>query len=85
MRSRTKVRWGKIILGEVHILDEQGRPAAPEVPGEIWFETATAFSYFNNADKTREATSADGKMSTVGDVGLPEGRLFYFSRTVQHL
>jgi len=73
---------GKIILGEVHILDEQGRPAAPEVPGEIWFETATAFSYFNNADKTREATSADGKMSTVGDVGyLKDDFLFLTDRS----
>jgi len=73
---------GKIILGEVHILDEAGQPLPPEVPGEIWFETATEFSYFNNEDKTREAMSADGRMSTVGDVGyLRDGYLFLTDRS----
>jgi len=73
---------GKIILGELHILDEDGQPAPPGEPGEIWFETATEFSYFNNAEKTREAMSADGSMSTVGDVGyLQDGYLFLTDRS----
>ena len=70
---------GKIILGEVHILDEDGTPAAPGKPGEIWFETATEFSYFNNPEKTREAMSTDGRMSTVGDVGYVEDGYLYLT------
>ncbi len=73
---------GKIILGELHILNEDGTPAPAGEPGEIWFETATEFTYFNNAEKTREATSADGRMSTVGDVGyLRDGYLYLTDRS----
>jgi long-chain acyl-CoA synthetase len=35
----------------------------------LWFKTATLFEYFNDPAKTAEARSADGSMSTVGDVG----------------
>ena len=70
---------GKVILGEIHILDEDGQPAPPGQPGEIWFETASEFSYFNNAEKTREAMSADGNMSTVGDVGYVEDGYLYLT------
>jgi long-chain acyl-CoA synthetase len=38
-------------------------------PGTLWFKTATPFEYFNDPAKTAEARSADGSMSTVGDVG----------------
>ena len=60
---------GKVMLGEIAILDEQGMPSAPGEPGEIWFKSATEFAYFNNQAKTIEATSKDGSLSTVGDVG----------------
>jgi long-chain acyl-CoA synthetase len=60
---------GKVALGELHILDEEMQPSPPGEPGTIWFKTATPFEYFHDADKTREARSADGSMSTVGDVG----------------
>jgi long-chain acyl-CoA synthetase len=60
---------GRVMLGEIAILDETGAPAPAGEPGEIWFKTATEFSYFNNQEKTAEATSLDGSMSTVGDVG----------------
>jgi long-chain acyl-CoA synthetase len=60
---------GKVLLGVLHILDDDGKPSPEGTPGEIWFETGTEFSYFNDAEKTKEATSADGTMSTVGDVG----------------
>src|SRR5262249_19111178 len=50
-------------------------------PGTLWFETATPFGfaqgrpfeYFNDPQKTREARSPDGTMSTVGDVGYVDG------------
>jgi len=60
---------GKVMLGEVHILDEEMNELPQGEAGTIWFKTATPFEYFHDAEKTREATSPDGAMSTVGDVG----------------
>ncbi len=70
---------GKIVLGELHILDEDGNPSPPGEPGEIWFKSASEFSYFNNDEKTREATSDDGALSTVGDVGYVEDGYLYLT------
>ena len=73
---------GKVILGELQVLDEDGQVCAEGEPGELWFKTATEFSYFNNAEKTQEATSADGSMSTVGDVGyVKDGYLYLTDRS----
>lgn len=60
---------GRVLLGEIHILDEDGEASPQGTPGEIWFRTATEFSYFNDVEKTKQAMSEDGTMSTVGDVG----------------
>ena len=60
---------GRVLLGELHILDEEGRECPPHTPGTVWFKTATPFEYFDDPAKTAEARSADGQMSTVGDVG----------------
>jgi long-chain acyl-CoA synthetase len=38
-------------------------------PGIVWFKTASQFEYFGDPERTREARSPDGSMSTVGDVG----------------
>ena len=73
---------GRIVLGELHVLDEAGNELPEGEPGELWFKRATEFSYFNNAEKTRESTSADGSMSTVGDVGyVKDGYLFLTDRS----
>ena len=73
---------GKVILGQLHVLDEDGNECPEGEPGELWFETATEFSYFNNESKTQEAMSADGSMSTVGDVGyLKDGYLYLTDRS----
>jgi long-chain acyl-CoA synthetase len=60
---------GKVLLGELHVLDEQGQPVPQGRSGELWFKTATPFVYFNDAERTAQTRSADGSMSTVGDVG----------------
>ncbi|MFI4933032.1 MAG: AMP-binding protein [Caulobacterales bacterium] len=60
---------GRVLLGELHVLDEEIRPVSTGVAGTLWFKTASPFEYFEDPDKTREARSPDGSMSTVGDVG----------------
>ena len=60
---------GRVLLGDLHILDEQMQPVPKGQPGEIWFKTATPFEYFNDPERTAQSRSADGTMSTVGDVG----------------
>jgi long-chain acyl-CoA synthetase len=60
---------GRVLLGELHILDEDMNECPVGTPGTVWFKTATPFEYFNDPNKTREARSPDGSMSTVGDVG----------------
>jgi acyl-CoA synthetase (AMP-forming)/AMP-acid ligase II len=60
---------GRAVLGEVLILDEDGRPGATGTPGTVWFRGATNFEYFNDPDKTAESRDDTGTASTVGDVG----------------
>jgi long-chain acyl-CoA synthetase len=64
---------GKVMLGDLHILDEAMQPCPVGTPGTVWFKTATEFEYFNDPNKTQEARSPDGSMSTVGDVGYVDG------------
>jgi long-chain acyl-CoA synthetase len=60
---------GKVIFGDLHIVDDDMNELPIGEPGTIWFKTATPFSYHNDDEKTREATSPDGSMTTVNDVG----------------
>jgi long-chain acyl-CoA synthetase len=64
---------GKVLLGELHVLDEAMRPCPSGTSGTLWFKTATPFEYFNDPERTKDARSADGSMSTVGDVGYLDG------------
>jgi long-chain acyl-CoA synthetase len=69
---------GKVILGELHILDDDMNPLPMGQPGTIWFETATEFQYHNDPEKTAESTSPDGRMTTVGDVGYVDEDNFLY-------
>ena len=69
---------GKVLFGELHILDEDMRDCAKGTPGTVWFKTASPFEYFNDPNKTNEARSADGSMSTVGDVGYVDDDGFLY-------
>ena len=64
---------GKVLLGELHVLDAERQPLPKGQPGELWFRTASPFTYFNDPERTAATRSADGTMSTVGDVGYVDG------------
>ena len=69
---------GKILLGEVHILDDDMNPCANGTAGTVWFVTATPFEYYNDPERTQESRSPDGTMSTVGDVGYVDDDDFLY-------
>lgn len=60
---------GRVMFGDLHIVDDEMNEVPVGQSGTIWFKTATPFEYHNDAEKTREATSSDGTMTTVNDVG----------------
>ena len=69
---------GRVLLGKLHVLDGCMQECPAGKAGELWFETATPFEYFNDPIKTAEARSPDGTMSTVGDVGYVDEDGFVF-------
>ena len=74
---------GKVMLGELNVLDENMKPCPTGTPGTLWFKTATPFEYFNDPVATAKARSSDGSMSTVGDVGYvdADGYVYLTDRT----
>ena len=69
---------GRVLLGDLHILDANMTACPKGTPGTVWFKTATPFEYFNDPAKTGEARSEDGSMSTVGDVGYVDDDNFLY-------
>jgi long-chain acyl-CoA synthetase len=59
----------RVLLGELHVLDDDMQPVPTGTAGTLWFKTASPFEYFKDPVKTSEARSLDGTMSTVGDLG----------------
>ncbi len=71
---------GKVVFGRLHVLDADMNPCPAGTPGTLWFDTGQAFEYFNDPARTKEASSPDGTMSTVGDVGyLDEDGYLYLT------
>jgi long-chain acyl-CoA synthetase len=70
---------GRVLLGDLHILDAAMQSVAQGEPGQIWFKPANVFEYFNDPERTAAARSPDGTLTTVGDVGYVEDGFLYLT------
>ncbi len=72
---------GRAILGELHILGEDGAELPPGETGLVAFSGGPAFTYHNAPEKLAEVTDAHGRV-TLGDIGWrdPQGYLTLVDR-----
>ena len=71
---------GKSILGEIRILDDDGKLLGPNEVGRIFFHGGGSFSYHNDPEKTASVMGEHG--ATFGDIGRvdEDGYLFLTDR-----
>lgn len=71
---------GKVLLGELEVLDDDMNACPAGTPGTLWFKGGAAFEYYKDAARSRESRSPDGLRCTVGDVGyLDEDGYLYLT------
>ena len=63
---------GRPLLGEVHIVGDDGQELGSGETGQVWFTATGRFEYHNDPDKTARATDPRG-WATYGDVGHVDG------------
>jgi long-chain acyl-CoA synthetase len=68
---------GRALVGEIRILDDQGRVLPPGETGTIYFANGPAFEYHNDPRKTAASRSKEG-WSTLGDVGHVDGEGYLY-------
>ena len=70
---------GRAVLGEPHILDDDGAELGPNETGTIYFEGGNDFRYHNDQDKSAAARDPLGRgWTTVGDVGYLDDESFLY-------
>jgi acyl-CoA synthetase (AMP-forming)/AMP-acid ligase II len=70
---------GKALVGQVHIMDEEGNEVGVGDEGTIYFDGGAEFEYHNDPEKTASSRLHNG-WSTLGDVGrLDEDGFLYLT------
>jgi long-chain acyl-CoA synthetase len=74
---------GRALLGELHILDDEGNEVPTGEPGTIYFGAeggaATTFEYHNDPEKTAASRDPKGRgWTTLGDVGYVDDDGFLY-------
>ena len=76
---------GRALLGEIHIVDEDGTDLPPGEIGTVYFADGPQFEYHNAPEKTADAYNDKG-WSTLGDVGwIDEDGFLYLADRRSHL
>ncbi len=68
---------GRSVLGQLHILDDEGRELPTGEVGLVYFSGGPRFEYFNEPEKTRSVYLTDD-MATYGDLGHVDEDGFLF-------